>query len=225
MTAMASHDASSPLITRIKGFWQWFRQNQSQITHLYSAKNFNDLSTAINREIDRVDVHLAWEIGPGRRKPHLFTISSEGNLELRYIAEQMIGLAPELTEWEFYSSRPPRQPAARVTLPERGIDFDTSTWRFVPVERPDKGRLDLLILDEKLGLSEREASLKAVSIYLDQLLGEETVETWIGKFEIESPTSPHHEKAYEMSDLPNYLYRAIHRETNPLRYGPRERIN
>jgi hypothetical protein len=201
----------------IEDFWAWFAQNSSQIIDLYSRNDVMDLSDLINHQINKIDKQLAWEIGPGIHKPYLFTISSEGNFSLRPVAEKMIGAAPALIEWEFYYSRPSREPAARVRLPGRNLQFDTSGWKFVPLEHPDRGKLDLLIMDEQLARSEPEASLTAVSIYLDQLLGEDTVETWIGKFNIDNPSESHHEKLYDMAELSDYLYWAIHRETNPLK--------
>jgi len=205
------------LIEPIKSFWHWFATNTSGLANMYSNRAFDDLSKAVSRELDKVEEQLAWEIGPGKSKQYLFTISSEGNPRLRQIAETMIRFAPELPGWEFYSSKPPRQPAGKVYLPERNIEFDTSGWKFIPLEHPEIGRLNLLVLDERLALSDREAALKAVSIYLDELLGEDTVENWIGEFEVGSPDEAKVHKVHDMAEMPDYLYWATHREVNPLK--------
>lgn len=211
------HVNDQALIESSKNFWHWFALNISSVTNMYSNRAFNDLSKAMNRELDRVDEKLAWEIGPGKSKQYLLTISSEGNPRLRHIAETMIQFAPELADWEFYSSRPARQPAGKVYLPERNIEFDTSGWKFIPSEHPEIGRLNLTVLDERLALSNREAALKAVSIYLDELLGEDTVETWIGEFEVGSPDEAKVCEVHDMAEMPDYLYWATHREFNPLK--------
>jgi hypothetical protein len=200
----------------IVDFWVWFARNSRRIIDLYSRNQFKDLSDAVNHRIDKIDKQLAWEIGPGIHKPYLFTISCEGNLSLRPVAEEMIRTAPNLIEWEFYDSKPVRQPAARVRLPGRNLQFDTSGWKFVPLEHPDRGKLDLLIIDGPLARSETEASFRAVSIYLDQLLGEDTAEKWIGEISVGNPSESQHEKLYDMAELPDYLHWAIHRETGPL---------
>jgi len=205
------------VIEPIKNFWHWFAINTSGIANMYSNRAFDELSKSIGRELDKVEEQLAWEIGPGKSKQYLFTISSEGNPRLRQIAETMVRSAPELPDWEFYSSKPPRQPTGKVHLPERNIEFDTSGWKFIPLENPENGRLNLVVLDERLAFSNREAALKAVSIYLDELLGEDTVENWIGEFEVGSPDEAKVHKVHDMAEMPDYLYWATHREVNPLK--------
>jgi len=198
-------------------FWRWFVATESPLKALYSAGQFEPLAEQMNRELDRVDPGLAWEIGAGRTRPYLLTISGEGNLELREKAERLLERAPRLKDWEFYSSRPARVAPAAVRLPESGQRFETSTWTFVPSERSDEGRLDLVIVDEHLARSGRESALKAVSIYLDQLLGEDTVEAWIGMVSIENPAAVRVKKLFKMAELPDYLLWVTHRDKSPLR--------
>jgi hypothetical protein len=200
----------------IEDFWDWFASNSSGLISMYAIRDFNALAEVLNRELDKIMCELAWEIGPGKKKPYLLTISSEGNPALRQIAETMIQFAPELANWEFYSAKPPRHPAGIVYLPERKTQFDTRRWKFIPMERPENGRLDLVILDEQLASADREAALKAVSIYLDELLGEDTVERWIGELRVENPTFVQNERVYDTTEIPDYLYWATHRDSNPL---------
>jgi hypothetical protein len=201
----------------IETFWNWFLANSEHLGDLYKNRNFAELTSNMNVEIDRINNQLAWEIGAGTAKPYLLTISSEGNPDLRPIADEIIQAAPDLPNWEFYSAKPARTPSAKVTLPERKLEFDTTRWQFVPLERPELGRLDLLVLDDDLAFSERDAALKAVGIYLDQILGEDTVEEWIGHFDVETPHGSQL-KTYAMTELPDYLYWVTHREKNPLRH-------
>src|SRR5256885_3238525 len=173
--------------------------------------------TTLFRSIDKINNELVWEIGAAAEKPYLLTISSEGNPSLRPIVDEILQAAPELPDWEFYSARPARMPPGKIRLPDRKIEFDTKNWQFVPIERLETGRLDLLVLDDGLAFSDREAALKAVSIYLDQILGEDTVEAWVGHFDVETPHGSQR-KAYAITELPDYLDWVTHRETNPLRH-------
>lgn len=216
MDQVPGNTTTRPPIRTIEKFWDWFASNSSELIGLYAKRDFAALTEALNRELDKVSNELAWEIGPGKKKPYLLTISAEGNPSLRQLADTMIQFAPKVDGWEFYSSKPPRHPAGMVYLPERKTQFDTSTWKFIPLERPENGRLDLVILDEHLASANREAALKAVSIYLDELLGEDTVERWIGEFNIDSPFFRQAEKVYNTTEIPDYLYWATHRNTNPL---------
>jgi hypothetical protein len=176
------------------------------------------LTREVNRELDKVDPELAWEMGPGKKQPFLLTISGEGDPRLREIADLMIRLAPDdLDEWELYAARPARPAPSVVRLPESGEKFSTVEWKFVPLEHLASGRLDLVIIDDQLARAEHETALKAVSLYLDQFLGEDTVETWIGEFRVESTNEAQRKKMYKITDLADYLLSATHRKKNPLR--------
>jgi hypothetical protein len=201
----------------IRDFWSWFSVNAQTLQQLHRNREFTAVAREVNRELDKVEPQLAWEIGPGKNEPNLLTISAEGNATLRPFAEKMIELAPQLKGWEFHSSRPARHPPAVVRLPESAVAFETSGWEFLPVEQPERGWLDLVIVDNQLADCERELALKAVSIYLDELLGEDEVETWIGKFTIEDRDSARGKKAFKLTELPDYLLWATHREKSPLK--------
>jgi hypothetical protein len=207
----------------VEHFWRWFAANAERLKSLYSTDRLERLATEVNRELDRVDPRLAWEIGAGRKRPFLLTISAEGNQNLRQIADLMVERAPALEEWEFYSSRPARLAPEAVRLPESGERFETARWEFVPIERPEKGRLDLVVVDNQLAQSGRETALKAVSLYLDQVLGEDTVETWIGRLNVETRLAAHGKKTFKMAELSDYLLWVTHRENKPLRRRPTDR--
>lgn len=205
-------------IDAIRRFWRWFVANAERLKSLYSTERLERLASEVNRELDKVEPELAWEMGPGKKKPYLLTISGEGNPRLRELADLMIQLAPsDLAGWELYAARPARPAPAVVRLPESGETFETVEWKFIPLEHPKSGRLDLVIVDDRLAHSDRETALKAVSLYLDQLLGEDTVETWIGEFRVESPIISHGNRMYKMAGLPDYLLSVTRREQNPLR--------
>ena len=82
----------------------------------------------------------------GRMKPYLLTISAKGNPWRRQIADLMVARAPELGEWRFDSSRPARPAPSAAQLPESGARFETSAGDFVSMERPERGRLDLVVV-------------------------------------------------------------------------------
>jgi hypothetical protein len=202
----------------IARFWRWFGNRAERLKTLYSTNQMDSLMREVNRELDKVDPELAWEMGPGKKQPFLLTISGEGDPRLREIADLMIRLAPDdLDEWELYAARPARPAPSVVRLPESGEKFSTVEWKFVPLEHLENGRLDLVIIDDQLARAEHETALKAVSLYLDQFLGEDTVETWIGEFRVESTNEAQRKKMYKITDLADYLLSATHRKKNPLR--------
>jgi hypothetical protein len=52
---------------------------------------------------------------------------------------------------------------------------------------------------------------------VDEVLGEDTVEMWIGEFTVQSKLAAHGRKAYKISELPDYLLWATHREKEALK--------
>ncbi|MGB2627537.1 MAG: hypothetical protein WAK20_12180 [Candidatus Acidiferrum sp.] len=199
-----------------KRFWDWFTNSEGHLKTLYASEQFESLASELNHQLDRVEPLLAWEIGAGVKKPYMLTISAEGNQNLRELAEFMVAGAPEVDGWEFYSSRPARPAPKAVQLPESGEQFETSEWEFIPVERPEQRGLDLVIVGDQLASADRDTALKAVSLFLDQTLGEDVVETWIGKLSVESRAAVHGKKSYKVAELPDYLLWITHREVNPL---------
>lgn len=205
-------------IDAIGRFWRWFIASAERLKNLYSSDRLESLTNEVNRELDKIEPELAWEMGPGKEKPYLFTISGEGNPRLRKLADLMIRLAPtDIEGWELYAARPARSAPGVVRLPESGEIFETIKWKFIPLEHPRTRRLDLVVVDDQLARSGRETALRAVSLYLDQVLGEDTVEAWIGEFRVESSIVAHGKKMYKMADLPDYLLSVTDREKSPFR--------
>jgi hypothetical protein len=198
-------------------FWTWFSENLLVIEALYTERKLAQLSNLIGQNLDKIDPRLAWEIGPGKQKQYLLTISGEGDVEMGDLAEQIIRAAPDVQSWEFYSARPARPGAARIRLPNRNLEFDTKGWMFSPIERADAGRLDLLIYDDALALSAPDDAVRAVWIYLGEILGDEDAERWIGEVNIGTAQVEQHDRIYGIAEIADYLYWATHRPDEPLR--------
>jgi UDP-glucose 4-epimerase len=63
------------------------------------------------------------------------------------------------------------------------------------LEQSERGGLDLVVVDDQLARSDHESARKAVSLYLDEVRGEDTLEAWIGKFSVESHIAAHGKKS------------------------------
>ncbi len=189
----------------IRDFWAWFRARAPRLAELYEAKRFQQLSEEMNRRLDSISEELPWEIGPGKSRTYSLTLSPEGNRQLYALIQKILREAPDLQDWEFYSSRQPRQPPRVIKLPERNLSFRTERWRFIPERDISNKRIHLTILDSRLASVEREAALKAVSIFLDQFLGEDAVEKWVGTIAVAKPGTK--TRSHAISTLPDYFVR------------------
>ncbi|MGH9530768.1 MAG: hypothetical protein ACRD2Q_00135 [Terriglobales bacterium] len=196
----------------IQEFWSWFRKRAPRLAEMYEANMLEELGEEVNRRLDTISGDLPWEVGPGRRKKYSLTLSPEGNPQLSILIQQMLDEAPNIHDWELYSSRQPRPPSRAIQLPERGLDFPTDQWRFIPEEDLATNRVHLKILDRRLASEDREAALKAVSIFLDQFLGEEMVERWIGMITVAKSSA--RRKSHPISELLDYIVTKSKRERN-----------
>jgi hypothetical protein len=164
----------------IAQFWDWWREVAPQIAGAFDAGNplTGEQIEEISSRVDSVQHGLVWEFGPGRTARHAFTVSAEGNIVLRRLSERLVRAAPAADEvWEYY---PARRPIRNPSLLIAGQQFDGDDWRFgIDV---DEGRLliNLTAYHPKLKKLKQEERGRAGFIAVDQMFGEDAVETWIG---------------------------------------------
>jgi hypothetical protein len=202
---------------RIVEFWAWFQDARSKIESLYEQGNFEALNSLVSSALDAVEPMLAWEIGPGKGTCYSLTISAEGNPELRGIVDATVEGAPKVPTWEFNRFKQPRPAPRAINLPERRLRVRTGKWQFIADEDRALGRIHVTVLDDQLARMDKGAALRAVSLFLDALLGEEAVEEWLGEIRV-SPRADARTKTkiHHISRLPDYILWATHREKNPI---------
>ena len=171
---------------KIHKFWNWFHEHVSEIANLLDAGKSDALAHAFRPQIDRLHPDLDWEVGPGKSKGYMLTISSKSNRKLRQETERIVASAPQDLDWEFYASIQPRAPHREVKVRHQGqtLRINTEGWRFFSEEDPGRGKIHIVIVDKQLPLLPKEAAFHAVFIMLDALLGEDIVEQWIGAIEV-----------------------------------------
>lgn len=202
---------------RIVEFWAWFQDARPKIESLYEQGNFEALNSLVSPALDAVEPRLAWEIGPGKGTCYSFTISAEGNPELRGIVDATVERAPKVATWEFNRFKQPRPAPRAINLPERRLRVPTEKWQFIADEDRGLGRIHVTVVDDQLAQMDKEAALRAISLFLDALLGEQAVEEWLGEIRV-SPRADARTKAkmHHISRLPDYITWATHREKDRL---------
>lgn len=171
-------------------FWTWWAGAQDRVAHAIETDGFDRrLVDEISRAVQGLDPRLAWELSAGRSAKHALTVSPEGNAAVRPIAIRWLAAAPPPdATWEYHASR---QPAASLAVLEiDGKRMDLSETRAITSWDASRRRLDVGLWHPAFEAGSMELRQQVSFLFLDNLLGEEDVERWIGQIDtLEAPTS------------------------------------
>jgi hypothetical protein len=153
-------------------FWAWFRRNADRI----SADPDNPVITGeLDRRVSELHGEISWEIGPGLSKSWQLVFSPNLNPDLRVITRDIVRDAPSIDDWEFFSSRRPKQWEYRFELArdnDERVTIDASEWRFILLRYPD-GQHEIVLGGSHLPELSESESWQAAAIVLESILGEE----------------------------------------------------
>jgi hypothetical protein len=145
-------------------FWNWFAQNSNQLhSDTYDTTLLSKLDETIS------SWGFTWEVGPGLTKKNSLTISPTGDKELLEQTSKIIDSALELDDWEFYSSKQPKENWDKANFD--GIKVDAANWTYVLLKYPDD-KNEILIQAENLKQLDTSTKELAVDLVLTNLLGE-----------------------------------------------------
>jgi Family of unknown function (DUF695) len=174
----------------IAAFWGWWR---AQGRDLASGSTTGEASTeqlaaALGPAVEAMHPDLEWETGRGTDSLHVLTVTAASIPELRALARRWRRSAPPAdTLWEFSDVRLP----VSGDLGDHRLEIGGRTY--VIGEASVDARVRGLAVDVSVhhpqfaDLDEAQAAV-VTYLMLDQVLGEEAVETWLG--EITSSPAP-----------------------------------
>ena len=157
---------------KVKQFWDWFIDNEYQFREVTDTKTVVEL---LNNQVLEFGV-FAWEIGVGKRKPHSFTISPNGDKKRLFLSRQIFKQAPELQHWEFNYCRPIKRDwdftfEVFNSMMIKQV-YDASKWEFVLVEE-DKQKISILIRATNIVTIDFDDLPSIGDMVVNNLLGEE----------------------------------------------------
>lgn len=155
---------------KYKLFWKWFLEHQDNIIEVNSKDSFV-------KELDKKVKELgnySWEIGPGKKNSLAFTISPGGDKELLEKTKKIIGFAPNISGWEFYSSIQIKEWSNFFTTFINGkkIGVDISKWKYVLYQFED-GTYDIAIKPIPFKKALEDSISELSEMIVDSLIGEE----------------------------------------------------
>jgi hypothetical protein len=161
-------------------YWLWWRSARDRIARAIEDGTVEGLVSEISARVDAIHPGLAWELAPGARSSHAFVVSAEGNMQLRALGEAWLQAAPGPdATWEYYAARQPASIEIELNVSGQTFKLDDATAIYTLDE--DRQRLDVELFHP--GFTGRDEHQRAIVGFLlmDQLLGEDGVERWLGE--------------------------------------------
>ena len=191
-------------------FWKWWATARDRVAaaiadqSLGSSPIVQEISTAVHN----LHPDFAWELGPGRSAMHNLTVTPEGNLELRRLTAQWLASAPPPdTTWEYYASR---QPSAPLGLDIGGTRFSPDEFRVAYSYDDSRERFDVELYHPLFGKAGQDVVRHVLFLTLDERLGEDDVERWIGRLDATASAQP---SAVSLIDFTSVIAGALEKVT------------
>jgi len=184
---------------RVELFWQWFAETTDELVqHIDQGQVDLDLdrtenpapASEIQSEIAKtvnavMDMWLPgfnYVFGAEAGKGYSFTLSPNGDVDLRFLAEYWLSRAPKIDGWRFYSSRQPGIDG-EFNIEIDGVNFPSADVRF-GVEVDEMAEVIDVVVWHPNFVEDDDINSQVAFIFLDEALGEVGTEMWIGKIEL-----------------------------------------
>jgi hypothetical protein len=174
--------AHEPLQDRITAFWAWWPTVSDGVAASISDGSVQRWVEPISGRVQAMDRRLAWELSAGVSAQHALVVTPEGDPAVRPTALAWRAAAPSAdARWEYHASRQPGPPGR---LQIAGVDFDLADFRAIASWDAARERVDVQLWHPAVQDAPGDAGLRAGFLFLDNLLGEDDVERWIGTIDL-----------------------------------------
>ena len=165
-------------------FWTWWAGARHRIADAIEGGGFDPkLIDEVTRAVKRVDPRLAWEFAPGRTAKHALCVTPEGSAEVRPIALRWLATAPQAdATWEYHASRQATPSGGGLEVGGHRLQFDDV--RAITSWDETRRRLDVRLWHDVFGQAPLPIRQQIAFLFLDNLLGEDDVERWIGQIDV-----------------------------------------
>lgn len=174
--------ASTVIDESITAFWSAWPALGPAIEAEIAEQAYGEGTERLTELTEAIEPNLEWELMPGRTATHALCLSAAADPRLRLITERWAQAAPPADPtWEFH---PARIAVGLEPIELAGIDIDPDEAR-VRVEADPVGEsLDLMIGHPDFAGLDETLQLQAAFRFLDDLLGEDGTERWVGSVDV-----------------------------------------
>jgi hypothetical protein len=167
----------------VEQFWAWWQAEGRALASaaVTAERPIEDLVGPMTAAVHAVHPDLQWETPPGAESRHLLTVPAAGGPELRAAARRWRSAAPPADpEWEYADIRRPiAGDLSAATLQVHGREFVVSE---ATVDAYVRGlAVDVSVHHPHFADLDQAQRDQVAFLLLDQVLGEEDVETWVGE--------------------------------------------
>jgi hypothetical protein len=166
----------------IEAFWTWWPDAAARIGVAIEQRTFDEALVAeVTAKVQAMHPKLTWELGPGGAARHALCLSSNGDPELRRLAERWFRAAPAADAlWEFHPARrgSPALAEARLQIAEHTVPL--GEMRFMVELDPNREVMNITSFHPGFTSMPDEMRGMTTFITMDRILGEDTVQRWVG---------------------------------------------
>lgn len=189
--------------TRIRAFWQWFADHQSEFKSL--SKPDEPFWDAAVKQIKKVNKRFWFELSGAGDAIREFVVTAEGHVEAFPAAEMLVSLAPKIEGWVFIALKPPM--GFTFTTRYEGALFEPRHMWFLPLKNASRPQdFGMRVGIQGLESMDRAVASNAVLVILDTGLGERSAALDIQYIQVsELPSDPASLGYMELVELPDYI--------------------
>jgi hypothetical protein len=166
----------------IETFWSWWPEGGKRLVTAIEARKLDEALIAdVTAKVQAVHPKLTWELGPGATAQHAFCLSPGGDPELRRLTERWLRAAPAADgAWEFHPAKrgAPALSDARLQIAEHTVPL--GDMRFTVTIDPNRELMNVTSFHPAFAAMPDDMRGMTTFISLDRILGEDTVERWLG---------------------------------------------
>ena len=174
----------APRVSRegIIAFWQAWSPLARLLERELAGGHYGEGTEALTDLVEDIDPALEWDLLPGLDATHALCLSSSADLSLRPLTERWFRAAPPAdSAWEYHPARIPVEPSV-VQVGE--VEIHPLDVTVVAELNPSTEELYLTIGHPDFGLTDETLQLQIAFRLLDDLLGEDGLETWVGSVDV-----------------------------------------